>query len=75
MAGRPLTRRWTEQRSLLDNIIRTVGMDWDQPRSIYLSSPMGSEGGQRRLRGVAASALTRLAEGARTLPLRGRRVR
>ncbi len=39
----PLTRRWTEQRWLLDNIIRTVGMDWDQPRSIYLSSPMGPE--------------------------------
>src|SRR3989442_2739312 len=32
----PLTRRWTEQRWLLDNTIRSVGMDWDQPRSIYL---------------------------------------
>jgi dienelactone hydrolase len=41
--GGPLTRRWTEQRWLLDNIIRSVGMDWDQPRSIYLSAPMGSE--------------------------------
>src|SRR5881296_1793798 len=39
----PLTRRWTEQRWLLDNIIRSVGMDWDQPRSIYLSTPMGGE--------------------------------
>src|SRR2546425_6474663 len=35
--GGPLTRRWTEQRWLLDNTIRSVGMDWDQPRSIYLS--------------------------------------
>ena len=41
--GGPLTRRWTEQRWLLDNIIRSVGMDWDQPRSIYLSSPCGPE--------------------------------
>ena len=39
----PVTRRWTEQRWLLDNTIRAVGMDWDQPRSIYLSSPMGPE--------------------------------
>ena len=39
----PLTRRWTEQRWLLDNTIRAVGMDWDQPRSIYLSVPCGPE--------------------------------
>jgi dienelactone hydrolase len=37
------TRRWTEQRWLLDNTIRAVGMDWDQPRSLYLSAPCGSE--------------------------------
>ncbi len=41
--GAPLTRRWTEQRWLLDNTIRSVGMDWDQPRSIYLSAPCGPE--------------------------------
>jgi dienelactone hydrolase len=41
--GGPVTRRFTEQRWLLDNTIRTVGMDWDQPRSIYLSSPCGPE--------------------------------
>jgi dienelactone hydrolase len=39
----PVTRRWTEQRWLIDNIIRSVGMDWDQPRSIYLSTPCGPE--------------------------------
>src|SRR5215475_14622574 len=39
----PLTRRWTEQRWLLDNTIRSVGLDWDQPRSIYLSTPCGPE--------------------------------
>jgi len=41
----PLTRRWTEQRWLLDNTIRAVGMDWDQPRSMYLSAPCGPEAG------------------------------
>ena len=39
----PMTRRWTEQRWLLDNTIRTVGMDWDQPRSVYLSAPCGPQ--------------------------------
>jgi len=39
----PATRRFTEQRWLLDNVIRSVGMDWDQPRSMYLSSPCGPE--------------------------------
>ena len=41
--GGPITRRSTEQRWLLDNIIRSVGMDWDQPRSMYLSGPCGVE--------------------------------
>src|SRR5213596_3934213 len=41
--GGPLTRRWTEQRWLLDNTIRSVGMDWDQPRSVYLSAPCGPQ--------------------------------
>ena len=41
--GGPMTRRWTEQRWLLDNTIRAVGMDWDQPRSLYLSAPCGVE--------------------------------
>jgi poly(3-hydroxybutyrate) depolymerase len=39
----PLTRRWTAQRWLIDNTIRSVGMDWDQPRSLYLSAPCGPE--------------------------------
>lgn len=37
----PITRRWVEQRWTLDNIIRSVGMDWDQPRSVYLAAPCG----------------------------------
>jgi dienelactone hydrolase len=41
--GGATTRRFTEQRWTLDNIIRANGIDWDQPRSIYLSSPCGVE--------------------------------
>ena len=41
--GGPMTRRFSEQRWLLDNIIRSVGMDWDQPRSLYLSAPCGPQ--------------------------------
>jgi alpha-beta hydrolase superfamily lysophospholipase len=37
------TKRFTEQRWVLDNVIRANGIDWDQPRSIYLSSPCGVE--------------------------------
>ncbi|MBM3344702.1 MAG: alpha/beta hydrolase [Betaproteobacteria bacterium] len=37
------TRRWTEQRWLLDNIIRSVGIDWDQPRTISYNTPCGAE--------------------------------
>ncbi len=41
--GEPVTRRWVEQRWLLDNVIRSVGIDWDQPRSAYLAAPCGIE--------------------------------
>lgn len=41
--GEILTRRWTEQRWLLDNTIRAVGIDWDQPRSISYNTPCGPE--------------------------------
>jgi dienelactone hydrolase len=40
--GGPMTKRWTEQRWQLDNIIQANGMDWDQPRSVYLSAPSGA---------------------------------
>src|ERR1700730_1393793 len=39
----PRPRRWIEQRWLVDNIIRANGIDWDQPRSVYLSAPCGVE--------------------------------
>ncbi len=38
-----MTRRFSEQRWALDNIIRANGIDWDQPRSLYLSAPCGVE--------------------------------
>ena len=41
--GEPHVRRFGEQRWLLDNIIRANGIDWDQPRSLYMSGPCGVE--------------------------------
>jgi dipeptidyl aminopeptidase/acylaminoacyl peptidase len=41
--GGPMTKRWTEQRWLLDNVIQANGIDWDQPRSIYWNVPCGVE--------------------------------
>src|SRR6516225_796042 len=41
--GAAPTKRFAEQRWALDDIIRANGIDWDQPRSIYLSSPCGIE--------------------------------
>src|SRR5207244_12800142 len=40
-SGEVHTRRWTEQRWLLDNTIRSVGGDRDQPRSVNYSAPRG----------------------------------
>jgi dienelactone hydrolase len=37
------TRRWISQRWLVDNVIRSVGVDWDQPRSINYNAPCGPE--------------------------------
>ena len=33
--GHPTTKRWIEQRCVLDNIVQANGVDWDQPRSQY----------------------------------------
>lgn len=41
--GEPHVRRWNDQRWLLDNVIRANGIDWDQPRSLYLNGPCGVE--------------------------------
>jgi dienelactone hydrolase len=42
--GEPQMRRFQAQRWLIDNTIRANGIDWDQPRSIYISAPCGPEG-------------------------------
>ncbi len=39
----PEVRRWAEQRWLVDNIIRANGIDWDQPRSVYMNAACGFE--------------------------------
>lgn len=41
--GGVVTRRWTEQRWLIDNVIRSVGVDWDQPRTVSYNAPCGPE--------------------------------
>ena len=41
--GDPQVRRWREQRWLIDNVIRANGVDWDQPRTMYLNVPCGFE--------------------------------
>jgi dienelactone hydrolase len=41
--GEPKVRRFEEQRWLIDNVIRANGIDWDQPRSLYLQAPCGME--------------------------------
>ena len=44
MAGQnnqPHVKRWSSQRWALDNVIRSVTIDWDQPRSFYLNAACG----------------------------------
>jgi dienelactone hydrolase len=41
--GEPHVRRFDEQRWLIDNTIRANGIDWDQPRSLYIHAPCGIE--------------------------------
>ena len=41
--GAPKVRRFDAQRWLIDNIIRANGIDWDQPRSLYIHAPCGIE--------------------------------
>src|ERR687886_151451 len=43
--GEPTTRRWRAQRWLIDNVIRAVGIDFDQARSAYLAAPCPAEAG------------------------------
>jgi len=41
--GAPRVRRFDAQRWLIDNVIRANGIDWDQPRSLYIHLPCGME--------------------------------
>jgi pimeloyl-ACP methyl ester carboxylesterase len=41
MALRSGPRRWHEQRWLIDSVLRTDGLEWDQPRVAYTLRPMG----------------------------------
>ncbi|MDT5150174.1 MAG: hypothetical protein QOI01_1907, partial [Mycobacterium sp.] len=34
-------RRWHSQRWLTDSVLRTDGLEWDQPRIAYTLRPMG----------------------------------
>jgi fermentation-respiration switch protein FrsA (DUF1100 family) len=38
-----LMRRWGEQRWILDAVIATIGVEWDQARLAYMSAPGGPE--------------------------------
>lgn len=37
----PTVRRWEEQRWLVDSVIKSVGIEWDQPRIAYTLGPCG----------------------------------
>ncbi|MGD0109181.1 MAG: alpha/beta hydrolase [Rhodopila sp.] len=37
----PLTRRWSEQRWILDELIQANSVDWDQPRTQYWNAACG----------------------------------
>ena len=37
-------KRWQEQRWILDAVIRTVGVEWDQGRIRYMSAPVAPAG-------------------------------
>ncbi len=41
--GAPRVKRFDAQRWLIDNVIRANGIDWDQPRSLYIHAPCGIE--------------------------------
>jgi esterase/lipase len=45
MAGESGPRRWHEQRWVIDSVLRTDGLEWDQPRIAYTLRPMGVDAG------------------------------
>lgn len=53
-------RRWHEQRWLVDSILRTDGLEWDQPRIAYTLRPMGVDANPDF--SVAASRISKFAD-------------
>ncbi|MDX3849208.1 alpha/beta hydrolase family protein [Streptomyces sp. AK02-01A] len=43
MSGTAGPRRWREQRWIIDSVLRTDGLEWDQPRVAYTLRPMGPD--------------------------------
>jgi pimeloyl-ACP methyl ester carboxylesterase len=41
VSTKPGPRRWHEQRWIIDSVLRTDGLEWDQPRIAYTLRPMG----------------------------------
>jgi pimeloyl-ACP methyl ester carboxylesterase len=41
MSSKAGPRRWHEQRWITDSVLRTDGLEWDQPRVAYTLRPMG----------------------------------
>ena len=44
ITGKSGPRRWHEQRWVIDSVLRTDGLEWDQPRIAYTLRPMGVDG-------------------------------
>ena len=65
--GEPQVRRWTEQRWLVDNVIRANGIDWDQPRSVYMNAACGFEASADFARNLA-KAMGTVVVGRGTVP-------
>lgn len=53
LRGAPNMRRWKEQRWLVDAVVRTIGIEWDQARIASKSRPAGAEA-EAEFRAVAA---------------------
>jgi pimeloyl-ACP methyl ester carboxylesterase len=64
-------KRWQEQRWLLDAVIRTVGIEWDQHRIGYMSAPGGAEAGPEFR--AAAARIKRVADFEREFSAAARR--
>jgi dienelactone hydrolase len=53
-------KRWREQRWIIDSVLRTDGLEWDQPRVAYTLRPMGVDATPDFA--VAASRISKFAD-------------